>query len=77
MARMRYAISRATETIADRVPQTTRAGRPVVIYASLTRRWTCDGCGQELVRGTRVRITITAGAPRNLVEHDPPCRPHC
>jgi len=75
VARIRYALAKSAKRTVDPDPNTTRVGRPVFIYANLSRIWRCDACGEQLTRGTPVRITITVGAPRNEVEHDPSCRP--
>ena len=75
VARIRYTLAESAKSSGEPDPNATRIGRPVFIYADLARAWLCDACGKELNRGTPVRITITVGAPRNKVEHHPPCRP--
>lgn len=48
---------------------------PIIERTLLTaRHWKCDACAGQLVRGDAIRVIITPGGGRNVVEHDPSCR---
>src|SRR5207253_2245965 len=56
------------------IKQPAEASRTLIEHSTLPRgTWTCAACGRSIRAGETIKISITPGAGRNRVEHDPTC----